>query len=235
MHRLNKFIKSSRSVNIINILPFRRYICSIIGRVAPDFTAKCVMPNNDIKEVTLSSYFDNNQVNKESFSNKKRIENIQNGKFVCLLFYPLNFTFVCPTEIISFSRASQKFEERNTQVLGISVDSEYSHLAWKNIKPSQGGIGNISFPLISDIDKTISKRYGVLFKNSISLRGIFIIDNNGIIRSTIINDLPIGRNVEEVIRLIDAIRHHQKYGEVCPEGWQIGKPAFIAQVSCLYT
>ena len=170
---------------------------------APDFKATSVMEDGSIKEVKLSDY---------------------KGKYVVLFFYPLDFTFVCPTEIISMSDRMEEFSVRNAQVLGVSVDSQFSHLAWRSTPRKQGGIGEITYPLVSDLDKSISRNYGVLVeKPGIALRGLFIIDKLGKIRHITINDLPLGRNVDEVLRVLDAIQFNEKYGEVCPANWKQGE------------
>ena len=169
---------------------------------APDFKATSVMEDGSIKEVKLSDY---------------------KGKYVVLFFYPLDFTFVCPTEIISMSDRMDEFSVRNAQVLGVSVDSQFSHLAWRNAPRKQGGIGGITYPLVTDLDTSISRKYGVLVeKPGIALRGLFIIDKLGKIRHITINDLPLGRNVDEVLRVLDAIQFNEKYGEVCPANWKQG-------------
>jgi alkyl hydroperoxide reductase subunit AhpC len=174
----------------------------IIGQPAPLFSAKAVI-GKEIKDIQLSDY---------------------RGKYVILFFYPLDFTFVCPTEILSFSEALPRFKELGAEVLGISVDSEYSHLAWVNMPRSQGGLGDIDLPLISDITKKIARDYSVLIEDKgIALRGLFIIDEHGILRQITVNDLPVGRSVEETIRLVQAFQHVDKHGDVCPANWQPGK------------
>lgn len=174
-----------------------------IQKPAPDFTAQAVMPDNSFKNLSLSDY---------------------KGKYVVLFFYPLDFTFVCPTEIIAFSDSLKAFKERNAEIIGISVDSHFSHFAWRNVPRNNGGIGEIEYPLVSDLDKSISRNYGVLLeKPGIALRGLFIIDKEGILRHITINDLPLGRNVDEAIRVIDAIQFHEKCGEVCPANWKKGE------------
>jgi len=170
---------------------------------APDFKATSVMEDGSVKEVKLSDY---------------------KGKYVVLFFYPLDFTFVCPTEIISMSDRMDEFSVRNAAVLGVSVDSQFSHIAWRNTPRKKGGIGEIGYPLVSDLDKSISRKYGVLVeKPGIALRGLFIIDKLGKIRHITINDLPLGRNVDEVLRVLDAIQFNEKYGEVCPANWKQGE------------
>ena len=174
----------------------------LVAKEAPDFTATAVMPDNQFKEdFTLSSY---------------------RGKYVVLFFYPLDFTFVCPSEIIAFDKKLAEFHRRNCEVIGASVDSHFSHFAWKNTPVSHGGIGNIQYPLVADISKGISRAYGVLHDDSVALRGLFLIDRDGIVRHATINDLPLGRNVDEALRMIDALQFTEEFGEVCPANWQKG-------------
>ncbi|MFO7606661.1 MAG: peroxiredoxin [Desulfurivibrionaceae bacterium] len=176
----------------------------LVTKEAPLFTAQAVMADNSIKELSLKSY---------------------KGKYVLMFFYPLDFTFVCPSEIIAFDRALDEFKKRDCEVLGISVDSQYSHYAWKNTPVNSGGIGNIQFPLIADLDKSIAEAYDVLLPDGISLRGIFLIDREGIVRHQLVNDLPLGRSVEEALRVVDALQFTEKYGEVCPANWKPGEEA----------
>lgn len=175
---------------------------------AQDFKAVAVMPDN-------------------SFDENFRLSNYK-GKYVMLFFYPLDFTFVCPSEIIAFDKRLKDFEERNCQIIGVSVDSHYSHWAWKNTPVEKGGIGNVQYPLVSDITKQIARDYGVLFEESVALRGLFLIDQKGIVRHALINDLPLGRSVDEALRMVDALQHHEEYGEVCPANWNKGKEAMKA-------
>jgi peroxiredoxin (alkyl hydroperoxide reductase subunit C) len=177
---------------------------TLVTKEAPDFTAQAVMPDNSFAELTLSSY---------------------RGKYVVLFFYPLDFTFVCPSEIIAFDKAVEKFEAKNTQVIGVSVDSHFTHLAWKNTSPDQGGIGQVKYPLVADLSKQISKEYGVLFGDEVALRGLFLIDKEGVIRHGLVNDLPLGRNVDEALRLVDALQFTEEHGEVCPANWREGEDA----------
>ena len=178
---------------------------SLVTKKAPDFTAKAVMPDNSFEEITLSDY---------------------RGKYVILFFYPLDFTFVCPTEIIAFDKHLAEFEELDCQVIGVSVDSEFSHWAWKNTPVEKGGIGDIQYPLVADITKKISKKYGVLLKDAgVALRGLFLIDKDGIVRHEVVNDLGLGRSVEEALRVLKALRHLEEYGEVCPADWHEGEEA----------
>ncbi|WP_304643075.1 peroxiredoxin [Pseudomonas sp.] len=176
----------------------------LVTKEAPDFTARAVMPDNSFAELTLSSY---------------------RGKYVVLFFYPLDFTFVCPTEIIAFDTALKKFEAKNCQVVGVSVDSQFTHLAWKNTPRSQGGIGQINYPLVADLNKSISRDYGVLLDEGVALRGLFLIDKEGIIRHALVNDLPLGRSVYEAFRMVNALQFTKEFGEVCPANWQEGEEA----------
>lgn len=181
---------------------------TLIQKPAPDFSADAVLHNGDFQEITLSGFRDK--------------------MYVALFFYPLDFTFVCPSEIIAFSNRAQAFAERNTQILGVSVDSKFSHHAWRNTPVEKGGIGSIQFPLISDITKEISRDYGVLINDAVALRGTFIIDKGGIVRHATLNDLPLGRNVDETLRVLDALQYTERHGEVCPAGWQKGQKAMAA-------
>lgn len=175
---------------------------TLVTRKAPEFTATAVMEDGSFKEISLSDY---------------------KGKNVLLYFYPLDFTFVCPSEILAFNKRVADFKERNTQLLGVSVDSQFSHFAWRNTPVEKGGIGEIAYPLVSDMSKNIARDYGVLFNESVALRGLFLIDREGSIRHSTINDLPIGRNVEEALRVIDALQFHEEHGEVCPANWKKGE------------
>ncbi len=174
---------------------------SIVTCPAPDFTANAVMPDNTIASFTLSKL---------------------RGKYVVLFFYPMDFTFVCPTELIAFDNSLAKFKELNTEVVSVSVDSEYSHYAWKETARSKGGIGCLRYPMVSDFSKKISRDYGVLLGETVALRGLFLIDKEGIVRHELINDLPLGRNVEEALRMVKSLQFVEKYGEVCPANWQDG-------------
>ena len=175
---------------------------SLVTKEAPDFTAQAVMPDNTIKEdFSLSAL---------------------RGKYIVLFFYPLDFTFVCPTEIIAFNRKLDEFKQRGVELVGVSVDSQFSHFAWKNTKPEDGGIGNIEFPLVADLSKNIASDYDVLFDEKVALRGLFLIDKEGIVRHCVINDLPLGRNVDEVLRMVDALQFFEANGEVCPANWRKG-------------
>jgi len=174
-----------------------------VQKPAPNFTAQAVV-DGQFKEVSLADY---------------------QGKYVVVYFYPLDFTFVCPTEIIAFSDRIAEFQEIGCEVLGISTDSHFSHLAWIQQPRKQGGLGGLSYPLVSDFNKTISKDYGVLIEEAgIALRGLFIIDPQGLVRQMSINDLPVGRSVDETLRLIKAFQFVEKHGEVCPANWKPESP-----------
>jgi len=190
----------------------------LVGRQAPDFTATTVLADGTIQEdFTLSSH---------------------KGKYVVLFFYPLDFTFVCPTELIAFDHRIKEFEARGAQVIGVSVDSQFSHLAWRNTAVDQGGIGSVSYPLVADLTKNIAADYDVLINNQtvededgcqihllggdVALRGSFLIDKEGIVQHQVVNNLPLGRNVDEMLRMIDALQFTEEHGEVCPAGWNKG-------------
>lgn len=176
----------------------------LVGKSAPDFVAPAVMANNEINEnFSFSDY--------------------RNGKYAVLFFYPLDFTFVCPTEIIAFDHRIKEFENRNTAVIGCSIDSQYSHLAWKNTPVNKGGIGQVQYPIVADLTKQIARDYDVLFEESIAFRGSFLIDRDGVVRHQVVNDLPLGRNIDEMLRMIDALQFHEEHGEVCPAEWEKGK------------
>jgi len=176
-----------------------------VTKQAPDFTAVAVMGDNSFNEqFTLSDF---------------------RGKYVVLFFYPLDFTFVCPSEIIAFDKALDRFREKNCEVIGVSIDSQFTHWAWKNTPVNEGGIGKIRYPLVADLDKKISRQYGVLLPAGIALRGTFLIDKEGIIRHAVINDLPLGRSVEETLRMVNALQFHEQHGDVCPANWKEGEDA----------
>lgn len=182
---------------------------SIVGQKMIDFTASAVMQDGGIvDDFNLSEYIE--------------------GSYGILFFYPLDFTFVCPTELIALSNRISDFSERNTKVISISIDSKFSHFAWRETPTDRGGLGSVAYPMVSDITKSISAAYNVLHEGAVALRGTFIIDDLGIVRHESINDLPIGRNIDEYMRLVDAIKHHEEYGEVCPAGWSRGKASMKA-------
>ena len=177
----------------------------LVTKQAPDFTATAVMPDNSMKpDFKLSDY---------------------RGKYVILFFYPLDFTFVCPSEILAFDKALAAFKAKNCEIIGVSIDSQFSHWAWKNTPVKQGGIGDIQYPLVADLDKSISRQYGVLLDAGIALRGSFLIDREGTVRHAVVNDLPLGRNIDEALRMVDALQFHEQHGDVCPANWTEGKEA----------
>ncbi len=172
---------------------------------APDFTATAVMADGSFKDnFKLSDY---------------------RGKYVVLFFYPLDFTFVCPSEILAFDKELAKFKEKNTEVIGVSVDSHFTHWAWREVPVEKGGIGQVRFPLVADLKKTISSDYGVLLNDEVALRGLFLIDKEGVIRHAVINDLSLGRSVDEALRMVSALQHVEEHGEVCPANWHEGEEA----------
>jgi alkyl hydroperoxide reductase subunit AhpC len=175
---------------------------SLVTKQAPDFTATAVLANGTFNENFSLSDFQ--------------------GKYVVLFFYPLDFTFVCPTEIIAFDRKIDEFEKRGVQVIGASVDSHFSHFAWRNTDRKEGGIGQVRYPLVADITKQISAEYGVLHESGVALRGLFLIDKEGIVRHQVVNDLPLGRSIEEALRMVDALRTFETDGEVCPADFHKG-------------
>ena len=179
-------------------------LTTLVTQEAPDFTAEAVMPDNSFGSITLSSF---------------------RGKYVLLFFYPLDFTFVCPSEILAFNKEVGELKKKNCELIGVSVDSKFTHLAWKNTAINDGGIGQIQYPLVQDLNKEIAKSYGILLNGSVALRGLFLIDTKGIIRHSIINDLPLGRSVDEALRMVDALQFHETHGDVCPANWKVGEEA----------
>ncbi|GHT26277.1 peroxidase [Planctomycetales bacterium] len=168
---------------------------------APNFTSDALMPNGSFKKISLSDY---------------------KGKYVLLFFYPLDFTFVCPTEIIAFSEAAGEFEKQGVQIIGCSIDSKFTHLAWVNTPRKEGGLGGIKYPLLSDLTHEIASSYGVLHDDGTAVRGVFLIDKEGVVMHQTINAPPIGRNVEEELRTVKALLFFEKNGEVCPANWHEG-------------
>ena len=177
----------------------------LVSTEAPDFTATAVMPDNTFKDdFQLSDY---------------------RGKYVVMFFYPLDFTFVCPSEIIAFDKKLEEFKSRGVEVIGVSTDSHFSHLAWKNTDVNNGGIGNVQFPLVADFQKIISQDYGLLLEGGMALRGTFLIDRDGVVQASVVNNLGLGRNIDEALRLVDALQHLEEHGEVCPADWNRGDDA----------
>jgi len=180
-------------------------VYTLVTQEAPDFTADAVMADNTFGQITLSSY---------------------RGKYVVLFFYPLDFTFVCPSEIIAFNKKIDSFRQKNCEVIGVSVDSKFTHFAWKNTSVEDGGIGNIRYPLVADLNKNIARSYGILFNDAVALRGLFLVDTKGVIRHAVINDLPLGRSVDEALRMVDALQFVETHGDqVCPANWKEGDDA----------
>jgi len=182
----------------------------LVGKPAPDFTAQAVMPDNEINP---------------KFNLKEYLE----GRVGVLFFYPLDFTFVCPSEIIAFNNRLKEFKTRGAEVIAVSVDSQFTHLAWKNTEVNKGGIGQVQFPMVADLTKQIARDYDVLIEGAgVALRGTFLIDKEGKVRHQLVNDLPLGRNIEEAIRMVDALNFFEEHGEVCPAGWNRGKEGMEA-------
>lgn len=185
----------------------------LVGKTAPDFKAKAIVDGVIVDNFSLFHI---------------------HGKYIVLFFYPLDFTFVCPTELHAFQEQLEAFEKRGAAVIGCSIDSVFSHLAWLNTPKSKGGIQGVEYPLVSDINKTIAKDYGVLHPTEgIAYRGLFLIDREGIIRHQLVNDLPLGRSVDEVLRILDALIYFETHGEVCPANWREGKKSMKASTEGL--
>lgn len=180
----------------------------LVGKKAPDFTATAVLGNNDIKDITLSEF--------------------TKGKYTVLFFYPLDFTFVCPSELIAFDHRLQDFKSRNVEVVGVSIDSQFTHLAWKNTPVDKGGIGQVGYALVADIKHEIAKAYDVEAEGGVAFRGSFLIDKSGVVQHQVVNNLPLGRDIDEMLRMVDALQFTEENGEVCPAGWKKGKKGMTA-------
>ena len=181
----------------------------LVGKQAPDFTAVTVMGDNSINEsFNLSAH--------------------TKGKYAVIFFYPLDFTFVCPSELIAFDHRLNEFKTRNVEVIGVSIDSQFTHLAWKNTPVNNGGIGKVGYPLVADIKHEICKAYDVEADAGVAFRGSFLIDKAGVVRHQVVNDLPLGRNIDEMLRMVDALQFTEQHGEVCPAGWNKGKAGMKA-------
>lgn len=180
----------------------------LVGRKAPEFNVAAVMADGTINgNFSLSDYA---------------------GQYVVLFFYPLDFTFVCPTELIAFSKRIDEFSSRGVQVIGCSIDSQFTHIAWRNTPIDDGGIGPVAYPLVADVKHEVCKAYDVEFEQAgVAYRGSFLIDTKGIVRHQVVNDLPLGRNVDEMLRMVDALQFTEKYGEVCPAGWNKGEKGMV--------
>ena len=178
---------------------------TLVSKPAPEFTAAAVMADGSINEsLSLGDY---------------------RGQYVVLFFYPLDFTFVCPSEIIAHDKRVQAFADRGVQLLGVSIDSQFTHSAWRNTPVEKGGIGPVQFPLIADVNHQIVQQYGIEHDDGVALRGSFLIDKEGVVQHAVVNNLPLGRNVDEMLRLVDALQFSEEHGEVCPAGWQKGDEA----------
>lgn len=185
---------------------------SLVTKTAPDFTKAAVMPDGSINEnFNLHTYI--------------------KGKNAVVFFYPLDFTFVCPSEIIAHAKRAGEFAKRNTVVIGVSIDSQFTHHAWRNTPVEKGGLGAIEIPLVADIGGDVMQAYGVEHPGKVALRGSFLIDKNGVVRHEVINDLPLGRDVDEMLRMVDALLFHEEHGEVCPAGWRPGKAGMKADAA----
>ena len=177
----------------------------LVTRQAPDFTSSAVLGNGEIVD---------------NFNFKKHIE----GKVAVLFFYPLDFTFVCPSELIAFDHRYEEFKKRGVEVVGVSIDSQFTHNAWRNTPTENGGIGAVKYALAADVKHDIAKAYGIEHPEAgVALRASFLIDKNGVVRHQVVNDLPLGRNIDEMLRMVDALQFHEEHGEVCPAQWEKGK------------
>ncbi|MFB6422106.1 MAG: peroxiredoxin C [Candidatus Malihini olakiniferum] len=182
----------------------------LVTHQAPDFTAAAVLGNGEIVE---------------NFNLKKYII----GKAAVIFFWPMDFTFVCPSELIAFDHRYKEFQDHNVEVVGISFDSEFVHNAWRNTPVKSGGIGPVKYPMVADVKREIQKAYGIEHPNAgVALRGSFLVDREGVVRHQVVNDLPLGRNVDEMLRMVDALQFHEEQGEVCPAQWEKGKSGIVA-------
>ena len=184
----------------------------LVGKTAPDFTAVAVMGDNQINE---------------NFNLAAHIRD----KYAVIFFWPLDFTFVCPSELIAFDHRLQEFKDRNVEVIGVSIDSHFTHLAWKNTPINNGGIGQVGYPMVADIKHEVCKAYDVEAAGGVAFRGSFLIDKAGVVRHQVVNDLPLGRNIDEMIRMVDALQFTEQHGEVCPAGWNKGKAGMKASTA----
>jgi len=180
----------------------------LVTKQAPDFTAAAVMPDGSFKE-------------------DFKLSDLR-GKYVVLFFWPLDFTFVCPSEIIAHNNRIDRFKELGVELVGVSIDSHFTHFAWKQTPVENGGIGNVQFPLVADVKHEIVRAYGIEHPDGVALRGSFLIDRDGIVQHQTVNNLPLGRNVDEMIRLVEALQFTEEHGEVCPAGWQKGQKGMKA-------
>ncbi len=181
----------------------------LVGKPAPDFTAAAVLGSGEIVE---------------GFNLAETIK----GKKAVIFFYPLDFTFVCPSELLAFDSRMEEFEKRGVEVIGVSIDSQFSHNAWRNTPVNDGGIGPVKYTLVADVTHAICQAYDVESEGGVAFRGSFLIDEEGTVRHQVVNDLPLGRNVDEMLRMVDALAFHQEHGEVCPAGWKNGDTGMVA-------
>jgi peroxiredoxin (alkyl hydroperoxide reductase subunit C) len=180
----------------------------LVAKPAPSFSAQAVYPDGSLREFQLSSL---------------------KGKYVVLFFWPLDFTFVCPTEIVAHDNRRAEFKERGAEIVGVSIDSQFTHFAWRETPVDKGGIGRVGFPIVADVKHSIAQAYGIEHpEEGVALRASFLIDRQGIVQHQTINNLPLGRNVDEMLRMLDALQYFEKHGEVCPAGWQRGKAGMKA-------
>lgn len=184
----------------------------LVGQEAPDFTAAAVLGSGEIVD---------------NFNFKEATK----GKYAVVFFYPLDFTFVCPSELIAFDHRLADFKAKNVEVIGVSIDSHFTHAAWRNTPVNQGGIGQVGYPLVADIKHEICQSFGVEAAGGVAYRGSFLIDKNGVVRHMVVNDLPLGRNIDEMLRMVDALQFTEEHGEVCPAGWNKGKAGMKASIS----
>ncbi len=180
----------------------------LVGKQAPDFSATAVLGNNEIKEIKFSE--------------------VTRAKYAVVFFYPLDFTFVCPSELIAFDHRLEEFKKRNVEVIGVSIDSQFTHLAWKNTPIEKGGIGKVGYTLVADVKHEIAKAYDVESEGGVAYRGSFLIDKKGVVQHQVVNNLPLGRNIDEMLRMVDALQFTEEHGEVCPAGWNKGKAGMNA-------
>ncbi|MAY41474.1 MULTISPECIES: peroxiredoxin C [unclassified Neptuniibacter] len=181
----------------------------LVGKQAPDFTAPAVLGNGEI----VDSY---------------TLSEATKGKKAVVFFYPLDFTFVCPSELLAFDHRIEEFKKRNVEVIGVSIDSHFSHNAWRNTPVNEGGIGAVNYTLVADMTHSICQSFDVESEGGVAFRGSFLIDEDGLVRHQVVNDLPLGRNVDEMLRMVDALAFHQEHGEVCPAGWKDGDKGMVA-------
>ena len=180
----------------------------LVGKQAPDFSATAVLGNNEIKDIKFSE--------------------MTRAKYAVVFFYPLDFTFVCPSELIAFDHRLDEFKKRNVEVIGVSIDSQFTHLAWKNTPVEKGGIGQVRYTLVADVKHEIAKAYDVESDGGVAYRGSFLIDKKGVVQHQVVNNLPLGRNIDEMLRMVDALQFTEEHGEVCPAGWSKGKAGMNA-------